>query len=78
MWKTPSALRVKFFIRFDTLFWPGFVDFQNKAASLGVNNSIKEVSLHAPTMCKKFQFKQKNMTNVACFHGQHFLCLEGI
>ena len=22
--------------------------------------------------------KQKNMTNVACFHGQHFVCLEGI
>ena len=25
-----------------------------------------------------FQFKQKNMTNVACLHGQHFLCLKGI
>ena len=25
-----------------------------------------------------FQFKQKNITNVACFHGQHFSWLEGI
>ena len=22
-------------------------------------------------------FKNTNMTNVACFHGQHFSCLEG-
>ena len=25
-----------------------------------------------------FQFKLKNMANAACFHGQHFSCLEGI
>ena len=25
---------------------------------------------------KKFQFKQKKMTNVGCFHGQHFLSPE--
>ena len=29
---------VKFCIRFDTLFWPIFVDFQNEAASLCINN----------------------------------------
>ena len=39
---------------------------------------IKEVPLHAPITWNNFQFKQKNMTNVACFHGQHFLYLEGI
>ena len=38
---------------------------------------VKEVPLHALITWKKFQFKQKNMTNVACFHGQHFLCSEG-
>ena len=27
---------------------------------------------------RETQFKQKNMTNVACFHSQHFSCLEGI
>ena len=26
----------------------------------------------------KFQLKQENVTNVACCHGQHFLCSEGI
>ena len=36
------------------------------------------VPLHALITRHKFQFKQKNMTNVACFHGQHFLCSEGI
>ena len=25
-----------------------------------------------------FRFKQKNVTKAACFHGQHFSCLEGI
>ena len=39
---------------------------------------FKEVSLHAPITWNTFQFKQKNMTNVACFYGQHFLCLKGI
>ena len=31
-----------------------------------------------PRSRETFQFKQKNMTNVACFHDEHFLCLEGI
>ena len=26
--------------------------------------------------CEMHQFKHKNMTNVTCFHGQHFSCLE--
>ena len=39
---------------------------------------LKEVPLHAPITWNKFQFKQKNLTNVACFHGQHFLCSSGI
>ena len=25
-----------------------------------------------------FNFEQKNMTNAACFRGQHFSCSEGI
>ena len=33
---------------------------------------------HRNLLATSFQFKQKNMTDVACFHGQHFLCLEGI
>ena len=41
-------------------------------------NGVKEVPLHAPITWNTFQFKQKNMTNVTCFHGQHFLCLDGI
>ena len=24
---------------------------------------------------RETHFKQKNMTDIACFHGQHFLCL---
>ena len=47
------------------LYWKGLKDF-------------KEVPLHAPITWNTFQFKQKNMTNVACFHGHHFLCLKGI
>ena len=47
------------------LHWKGLKDF-------------KEVPLHAPITWNTFQFKQKNMTNVACFDGQHFLCLKGI
>ena len=47
------------------LHWKGLKDF-------------KEVPLHAPITWNTFQFKQKNMTNEACFHGQHFLCLKGI
>ena len=39
---------------------------------------LKEVPLHAPITWNIFQFKQKSMTNVACFHGQHFSCLESI
>ena len=39
---------------------------------------IKDVPLHAPIMQNTFQFKLNNMTNVSCFHGQHFSCLEGI
>ena len=39
---------------------------------------FKAVPLHSPITLNTFQFKQKNMTNVACFHGQHFSCLEGI
>ena len=45
--------------------WKGLKDF-------------KEVPLHAPITWNTFQLKQKNMTNVACFHGQHFLCPKGI
>ena len=33
---------VKFFVGFDTLFWPIFVDFQNEAASLCLDNSINK------------------------------------
>ena len=33
---------VKIFIGFDTLFWPIFVDFQNEAASLCLNNLINK------------------------------------
>ena len=40
--------------------------------------SFKEVPLHAPITWNKYQFKQKEMTNAACSHGQHFLCSEGI
>ena len=37
---------VKFFIGFDTLFWPIFVDFQNEAASVCIDNSTdKDVKL---------------------------------
>ena len=41
-------------------------------------NHLKEVPLHAPITWNTFQFKQQNMTNVACFHGQHFWCLRRI
>ena len=41
-------------------------------------NTVKEVPLHAPITCNTFQFEQKNMTDAACFRGQHFSCLEGI
>ena len=47
------------------LHWKGLKDF-------------KEVLLHGPITWNTFQFKQKSMTNEACFHGQHFLCLKGI
>ena len=40
--------------------------------------SFKAVPLHAPITWNTFQFKQTNMTKVACFHGQHFSCLDGI
>ena len=39
---------------------------------------FKEVHLHALITWNTFQFKEKNMTNVACFHGQHFSFLEDI
>ena len=32
---------------------------------------IKDVSLHALITRNLLQFKLRNMTNVACFHGQH-------
>ena len=35
-------------------------------------NYLKEVPLHALITSNTFQFKLKNITNVACFHGQHF------
>ena len=35
-------------------------------------------SLTCSDHVNKFQFKQKNMTNVACFHGQNFLCSKKI
>ena len=43
-----------------------------------IDDLFKEVPLNAQIMRNTFQFKQKNMTNVACLHGQHFYCLEGI
>ena len=39
---------------------------------------VKEVPLHAPITWNTFQFKEKKMTNVGCFQGQHFSCLESI
>ena len=33
---------IKFFIGFDTLFWPTFVDFQSETAGLCVKNSINK------------------------------------
>ena len=39
---------------------------------------LKEVPFHAPITWNTFQFKQKNITKVACFHGQRFSCLDGI
>ena len=40
--------------------------------------NFKGVPLHAPITWNKFELKQKKMTNVTGFHGQHFLCSEGI
>ena len=37
---------------------------------------LKEVPLHSPITWNTFQLKQKNMTNVACFYGRHFSCLD--
>ena len=51
--------------------WPIVNTFPDKLV-------FKEVPLHAPITWNTFQFKQKNMTNVACFHGQQFSFLEGI
>ena len=38
---------------------------------------LKEVPLHAPITWNTFQCKQENTTNVTCFRGQRFSCLEG-
>ena len=45
---------------------------------LKCKNHFKEVPLHALMTWNAFQFKHKNMTKVACFHGQHSSYLEGI
>ena len=38
----------------------------------------KNIIAHQSQQLTVIQFQQKNMTNVACFHGKHFSCLEGI
>ena len=46
--------------------------FSRKTCSLSMYNVKGELD------CFEEVPLQKNMTNVACFHGQHFLCSEGI